>query len=115
MAALHSGSQRTLIYALLDTKLTLKHLFTQILEEPGACAHNMLMCKKKGYVFLISLRYRNRVDFMMIAKGKLHSIQNSKWIGGGDEGPHHGMVWGKVEDEILVFGEKSIRLSKITV
>jgi hypothetical protein len=99
----------------LDAKLHLKHLYPQLLEEPGACCHNLLMSKKKGYTFVVSLRYKNRVDFMMIAKGHLHPIENSKWIGGGDEGPHHGMVWAREGEEVLIFGEKSIRSAKLQI
>lgn len=115
MAAVYNGSQRSIIYTLLDAKLHLKHLYTQILEEPDASCHNLLMCRKKGFTFVISLRYRNRVDFMIIGKGHLHPIENSKWIGGGDEGPNHGMIWSKPGEEFLIFGEKSIRSVKITV
>lgn len=115
VAALHNGSTRTLVYTLLDAKLNLKHLYMQLLEELGACAHNILMCRKKGFTFVISLRYRNRVDFMIVAKSHLHPIQNSKWIGGGDEGPNHGMVWGREGEEVLIFGEKSIRSAKLQI
>lgn len=73
----------------------------------------MLMFKKKGFYFVLSLRFKNRIDFMIIGNGHLHPIENSKWIGGGDEGAHHGMIWSKENDEILVFAEKSIRAIKI--
>lgn len=73
------------------------------------------MCQKKGFKFVIGLRYRNRIDFMIIGKGHLHPIENSKWIGGSEEGPHHGMVWAKPGEEILVFSEKAIRSIKIAV
>ena len=115
VAALYSGSQRSIIYALLNKSLALKHLYNQILEEPDASCHKILMVKKRGFTFVVGLRYRNRIDFMIIGKGHLYPVQNSKWIGGGDEGPNHGMVWGKEGEELLVFGEKSIRSVKLTI
>lgn len=112
-AAVYNGSQKSIIFALFDAKLHLKHLYTQTVEEIGACAHKMFMVKRKGYYFVLSLRFKNRIDFLIIGNNHLHAVETSKWIGGGDEGSHHGMIWSKGHEELLVFAEKSIRAIKV--
>ena len=73
----------------------------------------MQLFKKKGFYFVLSLRFKNRIDLLIVGNGHLHPVECSKWIGGGDEGSHHGMVWTKENEEVLVFAEKSIRAIKI--
>lgn len=113
VAAGYNGSGKNIVYSLFDEKLKLKHHYTQIVEEPGACAHKMFIYKKKGYNFLFSLRFKNRVDLFIIANGHLHTVEVSKWVGGGDEGSHHGMIWTREGDEVLIWTEKSIRAIRL--
>ena len=112
-AAVYNGSDKSIIYALLDGKLHLKHLYTQTVEETGTCAHSLSLFKKKGHYFVLSLRFKNRVDLLIVGNNHLHAVECSKWVGGGDEGSHHGMVWSKPNDEVLIFAEKSIRAIRI--
>lgn len=109
----YNGSGKNIVYSLFDDHFKLKHHYTQIVEESGACAHRMFIYKKKGYNFLFSLRFKNRVDLLIVAGSHLYPVEVSKWVGGADEGSHHGMIWSKLGEEVLIWTDKSIRSVKL--